>query len=223
MIQVKDIFKSYNNIEVLRGINLTIPDNKITSIVGPSGAGKTTLLQIMASIEKADKGSIEYDGKNIISLSDKEISAFRNKKIGLVFQQHRLLPEFTILENVMMPALIGGVAKNVAKSEATKWLTRLGLSDRLDHRPSELSGGECQRASVARAMINGPRVILADEPTGSLDTANRKHLHKIFFDLRDEFGTTFVIVTHDESLASDSDIIVHLKDGKIEKIINSKM
>lgn len=221
MIKVTDIYKSYGNVEVLRGISLDIPDRKISTIVGPSGAGKTTLLQIMASIDKADSGSVFYGDVNLSRLKDKALSHFRNRNIGLVFQQHRLLPEFTIVENVMMPALIAGKNKKDAKGHATEWLERLGLADRLSHRPSELSGGECQRASVARAMINNPQVILADEPTGSLDSENRQRLHRVFFDLRDEFGTTFAIVTHDESLAADSDRIIRLKDGIIEEIIDT--
>lgn len=220
MIKVRDIHKSYNNIEVLRGISLDVEDHKITTIVGASGAGKTTLLQIMASLEKPDRGSVLFDNSDITKLKDKALSHFRNCSIGLVFQQHRLLPEFSILENVMMPALIAGIAKSKATATATEWLTRLGLGNRLTHRPSELSGGECQRASVARSMINNPGVILADEPSGSLDTENRKQLHNIFFDLRNQLGTTFVIVTHDESLAGDSDTIVRLKDGQIQEIIS---
>lgn len=222
MIEVKDIHKSYNNIHVLKGISLHIPSGKITTIVGASGAGKTTLLQIMASLEKADRGSVVYDSADVTAMREKELAAFRNRKIGLVFQQHRLLPEFTIVENVMMPALIAGKSKSEARKSAEQWLERLGLGHRLTHRPGELSGGECQRASVARAMINRPDVILADEPTGSLDSENRSQIHRIFFDLRDEFGTTFAIVTHDESLAADSDRIVRLKDGQIESITDAE-
>lgn len=221
MIEAIDIRKNYNNVEVLRGISLTIPRNKITTIVGASGAGKTTLLQILASLEKADSGKVLYDGKDITTLRDRELSHFRNNTIGLVFQQHRLLPEFSILENVMMPALIGKCSRRKAETEAHEWLTRLGLEHRLSHKPSQLSGGECQRASVARAMINNASVILADEPSGSLDTENRRQLHQIFFNLRDEFGTTFAIVTHDESLTANSDRIVRLRDGVIEEIIDS--
>lgn len=202
-------------------MSIYIPARRLTTIVGASGAGKTTLLQIIGSLEKADRGSVFYGDKDIVRLNDRELSAFRNRNIGLVFQQHRLLPEFSILENVMMPALLGGASKRKAREEATQWLSRLGLSNRLTHRPSELSGGECQRASVARAMINRPSVILADEPSGSLDSANRRQLHSIFFDLRDEFGTTFAVVTHDESLAADSDRIVRLRDGMVEEIIDS--
>ena len=220
MIKIDNINKSYNKVKVLNGVTLDIPDGRITTIVGASGAGKTTLLQIMASLEKADSGTVKYDDIQITRLKDKALSRFRNRHIGLVFQQHRLLPEFTIVENVMMPALIAGESHSKARQSAEKWLTRLGLEDRLSHRPGELSGGECQRASVARAMINNPKVILADEPTGSLDTENRQHLHNIFFDLRNEFGTTFVIVTHDETLAADSDLIVRLRDGVIDEIID---
>lgn len=219
MIKVSDIHKSYGNVEVLRGISLDIPRHSVTTIVGASGAGKTTLLQIMASLEKADRGSVSYDGRVITTLNDRELSRFRNRNIGLVFQQHRLLPEFNIVENVAMPALIAGVSKRQAKEMAAEWLSRLGLEHRLSHRPSQLSGGECQRASVARAMINNPAIILADEPSGSLDSENRMQLHKVFFDLRDKYGTTFAIVTHDESLAADSDRIIRLKDGQIEEII----
>lgn len=217
MIRVSDIHKSYNGVEVLRGITLDVAAHKLTTIVGASGAGKTTLLQIMASLEKPDRGEVLYDGKDVTLLGDKALSQFRNRMIGLVFQQHRLLPEFSILENVMMPALIGGMSKGKAREESRRWLTELGLADRLTHRPSQLSGGECQRASVARAMINHPSVILADEPTGSLDSENRLQLHRIFFDLRDRLGTTFVIVTHDESLAADSDSVIRLKDGMVEE------
>lgn len=215
MISVRNIHKSYGGIEALAGVTFDVAPSKLTTIVGASGAGKSTLLQIMGSLEKADSGEVLYEGTDITRVGEKELSRLRNKYIGLVFQQHRLLPEFNIVENVMMPALIGGVSRAKARRMATEWLSRLGLADRLSHRPSELSGGECQRASVARAMINNPRVILADEPSGSLDTANRKVLHDTFFDLRDSFGTTFVIVTHDESLAANSDMIIRLKDGRI--------
>lgn len=218
MFSVVDIHKSYGTVEVLKGISLDIPRGRITSIVGPSGAGKTTLLQIMASLERPDSGKVLFNDKDISGLNDKALSRLRNRSIGLVFQQHRLLPEFTIVENVMMPALIGGKPTRKARAEAEEWLVRLGLEHRLTHRPAELSGGECQRASVARAMINRPDIILADEPSGSLDSENRQALHKIFFDLRDDFGITFAIVTHDESLASDSDIIVRLRDGLIESV-----
>lgn len=218
MITARDIHKSYNQVEVLRGVSLAIRRNRLTTIVGPSGAGKTTLLQIIASLEPADSGSVLYGDTDITRLKDKALSRFRNTRIGLVFQNHRLLPEFSILENTMMPALILGKGRRAAEAEARKLLTRMGLGNRVEHRPAELSGGECQRASVARALINRPDVILADEPTGSLDSENRRQLHRIFFDLRDELGTTFAIVTHDENLAADSDTVIHLKDGLIEKI-----
>lgn len=219
MIAVDNIHKSYNAIKVLRGVTLTVDRGKITTIVGPSGAGKTTLLQIMASLERADSGSVRYGDTDITRLKDKELSAFRNRSIGLVFQQHRLLPEFSILENVMMPALIGHTPRRRAEDDARRLLDRMGLSHRLDHRPAELSGGENQRASVARALVNNPGIILADEPSGSLDSENRQKLHRTFFDLRDDLGTTFVIVTHDESLAADSDTIIHLVDGRVESVI----
>lgn len=222
MIKVVDIRKSYGSVEVLRGISLDIRPHKVTTIVGASGAGKTTLLQIMASLEKADSGHVMYGDTDITRLKDKELSRLRNRSIGLVFQQHRLLPEFSIVENVMMPALIAGEPKRQAQARAADHLKALGLGHRLDHRPGELSGGECQRASVARAIINNPDVVLADEPTGSLDSANRRQLHSIFFDLRDRFGTTFAIVTHDETLTADSDTVIRLADGRIEDIINIK-
>ena len=218
MIVTEGISKTYNNIEVLRNVSITIPDHKITTIIGASGAGKTTLRQIIASLEKPTAGRVTYNDTDITKLKDKELSRFRNRNIGLVFQQHRLLPEFSILENVMMPALIDRRPKAEAKKEAAEWLDRLGLSHRLSHRPSELSGGECQRASVARALINHPLFILADEPSGSLDTENRRRLHRIFFDLRNEFGTSFAIVTHDETLTADSDRVIRLKDGAVEEI-----
>lgn len=222
MITVNDIHKSYNTIEVLRGITLSVRSHKLTTIVGPSGAGKTTLLQIMASLERADSGTVRYGDVDITKLNDRELSTLRNTRIGLVFQFHRLLPEFSILENVMMPALIAHTPRDKAAAEARTLLDRLGLGHRLDHRPAQLSGGECQRASVARALINNPDVVLADEPSGSLDSENRRNLHRALFDLRDEFGTTFVIVTHDESLAADSDTVIHLVDGRIQSIIDAR-
>lgn len=222
MIIVQDIHKSYNNVEVLRGITLSVRRGKVTTIVGPSGAGKTTLLQIVGSLEPVDRGTVMYGDTDITTLKDKELSRFRNKNIGLVFQAHRLLPEFTIMENAMMPALIARTPVRQAEQEARKLLERLGLGHRLNHRPSQLSGGENQRASVARALINHPSIVLADEPTGSLDTENRRQLHRIFFDLRDELGTTFAIVTHDENLAADSDTVIHLRDGLIESIYDAR-
>lgn len=215
MIKAEGIRKSFGKLEVLRGIDLVVDDGLVTTIVGPSGAGKTTLLQILGTLSRPDSGNVLYDSKSLFGLSDKALSSFRNKNIGFIFQMHRLLPEFTIEENVAMPALIAGRSRKEAFSEAGRLLKNLGLGSRLSHRPSELSGGECQRGAVARALINSPRVILADEPSGSLDSANRHELHRLFFELRDSLGMTFVIVTHDESLAADSDIVVTMADGII--------
>lgn len=217
MITVKDIHKSFGSLEVLRGINLDVEKGCVTSIVGPSGAGKTTLLQILGTLMRPDAGQVVYDGVAVDSnsMSDKALSDFRNHNIGFVFQMHRLLPEFTLLENVAMPALIAGTPRTAAYASAIALLKRLGLSHRTDHRPSQLSGGECQRGAVARALINEPAVVLADEPSGSLDLANRRELHRLFFELRDSLGATFVIVTHDEDLAADSDCIVHMADGRV--------
>ena len=219
MITARDIHKRYGALEVLKGIDLTIEAHRVTSIVGPSGAGKTTLLQILGTLAAPDPGGqVLYKGHNVSSLPDKALSEFRNANIGFVFQTHRLLPEFTIRENVAMPALIGGARRSDALARAGELLARLGLADRTEHRPSELSGGECQRAAVARALINTPMVVLADEPSGSLDSANRAELHRLFFDLRDSMGLTFVIVTHDDGLAADSDTIVRMADGRIVDI-----
>lgn len=215
MIVAHDIHKSFGSLEVLRGIDISVEHGAVTSIVGPSGAGKTTLLQIIGTLSRPDKGSVFYDKVNVFDLSDKALSHFRNENIGFVFQLHRLLPEFTLEENVAMPALIAGTDHKKALEEARKLLKFLGLESRAGHRPSELSGGECQRGAVARALINKPQVILADEPSGSLDSTNRRELHKLFFNLRDELGATFLIVTHDESLAADSDFIVSMADGLI--------
>jgi len=222
LLTVRDIHKRFGSLEVLKGIDLDIADGKVTTIVGPSGAGKTTLLHILGTLSAPETGGkVLYDGTDVTQLNDKRLSAFRNANIGFVFQFHQLLPEFTLLENVAMPALIGGKSRGEAYAKASDLLKRLGLSERASHRPSELSGGECQRAAVARALVNDPRVILADEPSGSLDSANRASLHKLFFDLRDELGATFVIVTHDEGLASDSDTIIRMADGKIVGIENN--
>ena len=218
MIRATGIRKRFGDLEVLRGIDLEIRRGVITSIVGPSGAGKTTLLQIVGTLSRPDGGSVEYGDTDVFALRDKALSAFRNENIGFVFQMHRLLPEFTIEENVAMPALIAGRSRKEALAEAAALLDKLGLKERRHHRPSELSGGECQRGAVARALINRPEVILADEPSGSLDSANRRELHRLFFDLRDELGATFVIVTHDESLAADSDVVVSMADGLITDI-----
>lgn len=215
MIEIRNIVKRFGELEVLKGIDLDIVPAAVTSIVGPSGAGKTTLLQIIGTLMTPDGGTVKYGQENVFSLSDSRLSAFRNSNIGFVFQFHQLLPEFSLRENVAMPALIGGEPRQAAFSRADELIKRLGLAERSDHRPSELSGGECQRAAVARALVNRPSVVLADEPTGSLDSKNRGELHRLFFELRDEMKATFVIVTHDERLAADSDRIVHMEDGRI--------
>lgn len=218
MIEIRNIVKRFGELEVLKGIDLDIVPAAVTSIVGPSGAGKTTLLQIIGTLMTPDRGSVRYDGESVFGLSDSRLSAFRNRHIGFVFQFHQLLPEFTLRENVAMPALIGGRSRQESFAAADRLIATLGLSQRSDHRPSELSGGECQRAAVARALVNDPSVVLADEPTGSLDSKNRSDLHRLFFELRDLIGATFVIVTHDENLAADSDRIVHMDDGRIGHI-----
>lgn len=218
MIEIRNIVKSFGDLKVLKGINLDIVPAAVTSIVGPSGAGKTTLLQIVGTLLKPDSGTVSYDGEMVTSLSDRRLSAFRNKSIGFVFQFHQLLPEFSLRENVAMPALIGGRSRREAFGDADRLIAALGLSGRASHRPSELSGGECQRAAVARALVNSPSVVFADEPTGSLDSKNRAELHRLFFELRDSMNATFVIVTHDENLAADSDRIVHMDDGCINHI-----
>lgn len=215
MIEVKNIIKRYGNLEVLKGVSVTIGDGEIVSIVGPSGAGKTTLLQIIGTLDKPDSGSVLFDGTDVLALKDKELARFRNRNIGFVFQFHQLLPEFTTLENVAMPALIGGEKRSEAFARAKELLSYMNLSDRFEHKPAQLSGGERQRVAVARALINKPAVILADEPSGSLDTQNKQELHKLFFTLRDELKQTFVIVTHDESLAGDTDRVLHMRDGLI--------
>ncbi|MBR5038452.1 MAG: ABC transporter ATP-binding protein [Prevotella sp.] len=215
MIDIKDVTKSFGNLKVLKGITLHIDKGEVVSIVGPSGAGKTTLLQIIGTLDKADSGEIRIDGKEISSMSKKRLSDFRNTHIGFVFQFHQLLPEFTALENIMIPAYIAGKSRSEAKKRAMELLQFMGLTDRASHKPNELSGGEKQRVAVARALINNPAVILADEPSGSLDSKNKAELHQLFFDLRDKFGQTFVIVTHDEELASITDRTIHLRDGVI--------
>ena len=217
MIKLEGITKSFGSLQVLKGIDLEINKGEIISIVGPSGAGKTTLLQIMGTLDEPDAGVVQIDGTVVSRMKEKELSAFRNKNIGFVFQFHQLLPEFTALENVMIPALIAGVASKEAHERAMKILDFMGLVDRASHKPNELSGGEKQRVAVARALINDPAVILADEPSGSLDTHNKEDLHQLFFDLRDRLGQTFVIVTHDEGLAKITDRTVHLVDGMIKK------
>ncbi len=222
MIRVKNITKSFDNLQVLKGIDLEIGSREIVSIVGPSGAGKTTLLQIMGSLDKPDGGVVEYDGSDLFSLSDKRLAQFRNRNIGFVFQFHQLLPEFTMEENVAMPALISGESRHSAIERARTLIDYLGLSDRRSHKPSQLSGGERQRAAVARALVNSPKAVLADEPSGSLDSQNRAELHRLFFDLRRDFGHTFVIVTHDENLANQADRKIVMADGLITEIIATK-
>lgn len=218
MIKATEIRKRFGDIEVLRGIDLEIESGRVTSIVGPSGAGKTTLLQILGTLGRPDAGKVVYGTDDVFAMKDAALSRFRNRNIGFVFQMHRLLPEFSIEENVAMPALIGGVSRTEAFERARRLLGMLGLGHRCNHRPSELSGGECQRGAVARALINEPKVVLADEPSGSLDSKNRKELHRLFFELRDSMGCTFVVVTHDESLAAESDTIVSMTDGRINSI-----
>ena len=215
MIEIQGITKSFGELQVLKGIDLTINKGEVVSIVGPSGAGKTTLLQIMGTLDKADAGQVFINGVEVNRLKEKELSAFRNKQIGFVFQFHQLLPEFTALENVMIPALIGGMSSGEAFRNAKETLDMMGLAERASHKPAELSGGEKQRVAVARALINRPAVIFADEPSGSLDTKNKEELHQLFFDLRERLGQTFVIVTHDEGLAQLTDRTIHMVDGTI--------
>ena len=215
MIKIKNIHKSFDTLEVLKGVNMEIAPREIVSIMGPSGAGKTTLLQVIGTLDRPDSGVVEIAGNSLLGMSEKEKAHFRNKEIGFVFQFHQLLSEFTALENIMMPALIGGSAFADAKKEAYSLLEYLGLTSRAEHKPSELSGGEKQRVAVARALINRPSVILADEPSGSLDSKNREELHALFLDLRNQFNQTILIVTHDDELSHISDRIVNMRDGII--------
>ncbi len=215
MIRLEGITKSFAQLQVLKGIDLNIDKGEVVSIVGPSGAGKTTLLQIMGTLDRADSGKIIINGTDVSRLKEKELSSFRNNEIGFVFQFHQLLPEFTALENITIPALIKGLSAGEAKKKALEMLDFLGLKERAAHKPSELSGGEKQRVAVARALINNPSVILADEPSGSLDSKNKEELHNLFFKLRDKFGQTFIIVTHDEGLATKTDRTIHMMDGRI--------
>ena len=216
MIKTQRITKSFGSLQVLKGIDLSIYKGEVVSIVGPSGAGKTTLLQIIGTLDRPDSGSVYVDSVDVTTLSQKKLADFRNQHIGFVFQFHQLLPEFTAIENIMIPAYIAGSSRKEAQHRAAELLDFMGLTDRASHKPNELSGGEKQRVAVARALVNNPAVILADEPSGSLDTKNKQELHQLFFDLRDQFGQTFVIVTHDEQLANITDRTIHMRDGLLE-------
>lgn len=213
MIRAQNIKKSFGSLQVLKGIDIEIPKGKVYSIVGASGAGKTTLLQILGTLSKPDSGDIYFNDKKVSAFSEKQLASFRNKEIGFVFQFHHLLPEFTALENVCIPAFIAKTPKAKAEAKARELIEYLGLADRMEHKPSELSGGEKQRIAMARALINGPSVVLADEPSGNLDSTNREELHELLFKLRDDLGQTFIIVTHDDYFAERSDQIIHIKDG----------
>ena len=215
MIKIENITKSFGSLQVLKGVNLEISKGEVVSIVGPSGAGKTTLLQLIGALDAPDGGAIYFGGENLCKMSRSRLAAFRNTHIGFVFQFHQLLPEFTALENIMIPALIAGKSRAEAARRATELLQLMGLSARADHKPSQMSGGENQRIAVARALVNNPDVILADEPSGSLDSHNKEELHKLFFDLRDRFGQTFIIVTHDEKLAQITDRTIRMVDGVV--------
>ena len=215
MLKLTNITKSFGSLQVLKGVDLEIHRGEVVSIIGPSGAGKTTLLQIMGTLDRPDSGSVSFDGVAVEAMKERELAAFRNRHIGFVFQFHQLLPEFTALENVMIPAFIGGVERREAEAQAMELLQLMGLGDRAQHKPNELSGGEKQRVAVARALINKPDVVLADEPSGSLDSHNKEELYRLFFDLRNRLGQTFVIVTHDEALAQMTDRTIHIIDGMI--------
>ena len=216
MIQIENLTKSFGDLQVLKGVNLTIEKGEVISIIGSSGAGKTTLLQLIGTLDKPTGGTIRFNGEDLGRLNSKRLAAFRNSHIGFVFQFHQLLPEFTALENIVIPALIAGRKRSEAEAEAMQLLQVMGIEERAHHKPAEMSGGENQRVAVARALINHPDVVLADEPSGSLDSKNKEELHKLFFDLRDRYGQTFVIVTHDETLASYTDRTLHMVDGVIE-------
>lgn len=223
MIEIENINKSYGSLQVLRDVCVDIHQGEVVSIVGPSGAGKTTLLQIIGTLDKPDSGSIIFNGTDVLKLKGRELAHFRNRNIGFVFQFHQLLPEFTALENVAMPALLGGTKQSEAYKRAGELLQYMGLSERINHKPAQLSGGESQRVAVARALINNPSVILADEPSGSLDSQNKRELHDLFFRLRSEMNQTFVIVTHDELLAQQADRVLHMRDGAIENFTKNSV